>query len=86
MSHGRFIMAWRAATINCFWSLTSAIACQVLMAGQGFEVSDFIWTEKSYRVYNRLAGNTVTTSVLGALVVGLTLGILLKDDSGRCLG
>jgi hypothetical protein len=55
------------------------------MAGQGFKVDDFLWTEKSYRSFNKLAGNTVTTSVLGALVMGLGFGVLLRDNDGRCL-
>lgn len=56
------------------------------MCGQGFDISDFLWTERDYRQYNKLAGNTVTTGVLGGLVIAVTFGALLKDDAGVSLG
>lgn len=65
--------------------LESKRSCQALMAGQGFKVDDFLWTEKAYRSFNRLAGNTVTTSVLGALVMALVFGVLLRNSDGQCL-
>lgn len=56
------------------------------MCGQGFNIEDFLWTERDYRQYTKLAGNTVTTSVLGSLVTAVTFGALLKDDAGMFLG
>lgn len=65
---------------------TDSVMWQALMCGQGFDISDFLWTERDYRQYNKLAGNTVTTGVLGGLVIAVTFGALLKDDAGVSLG
>lgn len=56
------------------------------MVGQGFDVADFVWSEQDYKLYNKLAGNTVTTSVLGAVIMGLTFAVLVKNPDGSLLG
>ena len=63
--------------------------CQVLLAIQGFDPAEFTFSEASeanYKLYNRLAGNSFTSSVAGACILGLVLGILLKDGSGQWFG
>ncbi len=56
------------------------------MVGQGFDVADFVWSEHDYKLYNKLAGNTVTTAVLGAVIMGVTFVILCKNQDGVPLG
>ena len=58
---------------------------QALLAGQGVDCRDMVYTERDYRLYNLLAGNAMTSSVLGACVMGLTLTFLAKDAEGRFL-
>ena len=52
--------------------------CQVLLAIQGFDPAEFTFAEANYKLYNRLAGNSFTSSVAGACMLGLLLGILMK--------
>ena len=56
------------------------------MAAQGVDYCDMIWSEGDYRLYNFLAGNMMTTSVVGACITALVLGCLCKGSDGECLG
>lgn len=59
---------------------------QALLAIQGFDPADLVFTERDYRLYNRLAGNAFTSSVCGACILALTLGVLCRRSSGEWLG
>jgi len=61
------------------------LPAEALLAGQGVDCRDMVYTERDYRLYNLLAGNAMTSSVLGACVMGLTLTFLAKDAEGRPL-
>ncbi|CAL1143890.1 unnamed protein product, partial [Cladocopium goreaui] len=49
------------------------LPAQALLAGQGFDPRDFLWSGSKYNLLTRLAGNGMTTSVVGACFVGLIL-------------
>ena len=57
------------------------------MVAQGFDLRDFVMTESGspggYAILNRLAGNSMTTSVLGAAIFGIMTHILPIGKSGR---
>lgn len=50
------------------------------MAAQGFSPSDFLWSEDSYNLYCNLAGNAMTTPVVGSVVLALVLCVFLQQD------
>jgi hypothetical protein len=58
---------------------------EALLAGQGLDPADFLFTEKDYRLFNRLAGNACTSSVLGGCVIALLFGVLIKDAENQQL-
>ena len=58
---------------------------QALLAAQGIDCRDMVYTERDYRLYNLLAGISMTSSVVGACCMGLTLAFLAKDAEGRFL-
>ena len=64
------------------WSLSPCFP-QALLAGQGLDPHDFLFTERDYRAYNKMAGNCCTTSVLGAAVTAILLGVLYKREDGQ---
>ena len=53
------------------------------MACQGFDPRDFLFSEKDYKLYAGLAGNSMTSSVVGAVMFGLIMGVLVKDADGK---
>jgi hypothetical protein len=53
------------------------------MACQGFDPRDFLFSEGDYKVYAGLAGNSMTSSVVGAAVFGLIMGVLVKDADNK---
>lgn len=62
--------------------------CQALLMAQGFSPTDFLWSEKgsaAYGLHNLLAGNAMTTSVVGAVITGLLMFILVQDSDGKYL-
>lgn len=50
------------------------------MAAQGFSPLDFLWSEDSYNLYCNLAGNAMTTPVVGSVVLALVMCVFLQQD------
>lgn len=58
---------------------------QALLACQGFDCRDLVFTERNYRTYNMMCGNAMTSSVVGACISGLALAFLCLDADGESL-